>query len=143
MQLPHRSPLFRLGLPRPVECRLPDGSGGVGARRECVSVEGVVHQEITQWQPPRRLAFRMIETNLLQRHVCSAIIEQFDLEDVGGGMTRITRTTEVTMRPGIRRCAAIFVRIGLMNIHRYVFKNWAIASESRAPLSPKSPAAQS
>jgi hypothetical protein len=141
MRLPHRSLLFRLGLPKPVECRLPDGSGGVGARRECVSVEGVVQQEITQWHPPRLLAFRMLETNLIQRHVCSAIIEQFDLEDTGGGMTRITRTTEVTMQPGVRRCAAIFVRIGLMNIHRYVFKNWASVSESRATLSPTAPPA--
>jgi hypothetical protein len=131
MQLPYDSPLFCMGLPKPVECRLPEGPGGVGAKRECVSVDGVVHQEITQWHPPQRLAFRMIETDLIQRHVCKEIIEQFDLEDAGDGMTRITRTTEVTMRSGVRRCAGIFVRLGLKNVHHYVFKNWAIAPEAQ------------
>ncbi|MEV3936414.1 hypothetical protein AB0K52_10605 [Glycomyces sp. NPDC049804] len=38
-----RSPLFHLGLPRPVECRLPDGSGGVGQSRECMAANGSVH----------------------------------------------------------------------------------------------------
>ena len=39
--------LFRLGIPKPVECRLPDGAGGVGQRRECVSDRGVIRQRIT------------------------------------------------------------------------------------------------
>lgn len=39
--------LFRLGLPRPVECRFPEGSGGVGKERQCVSNLGVIRQRIT------------------------------------------------------------------------------------------------
>ena len=50
--------VFRLGIPKPVECRLPDGAGGVGARRQCVSDRGVVHQRITHREQERVLRFQ-------------------------------------------------------------------------------------
>ncbi len=59
-----RSPVFYLGVPRPVECALPSGVGGVGAARECRAAEGVIRQRITRWQPASVLEFRMQETDL-------------------------------------------------------------------------------
>jgi hypothetical protein len=41
--------VFRLGIPKPVQCRLPDGVGGVGARRECVSNRGVHRYVFENW----------------------------------------------------------------------------------------------
>ena len=132
MALPHRCPVFCLGTPRPVECRLPDGVGEAGAPRECIAVEGSVQQEITQWEPPHRLVFQMVGTDLCQRHVCAAVEEQFELASTRSGGTTVTRTTLVTMRPGARKLATMGVYIGLKSVHRYVFRNWQAALTTAA-----------
>ena len=92
---------FRLGIPKPVECRLPDGVGGVGTRRQCVSDRGVVHQRITHWQEEQLLRFQMEDTTLYFRPCVTAIHEEFVLEPQGSKGTRLTRTTNG------RRCRAV------------------------------------
>ncbi|HEY3201132.1 MAG TPA: SRPBCC family protein [Actinomycetes bacterium] len=124
MTLPHRCPVFCLGTPRPVQCRLPDGVGEAGASRECMAVEGSVQQEITLWEPPHRLVFRMVGTDLCQRHVCAAVEERFELSSTPSGGTTVTRSTHVSMRPGPRRLPTPGVYVGLKSVHRYVFRNW-------------------
>jgi len=119
---------FRLGLPKPLECRLPDGPGGVGARRQCISDRGVIQQRITHWQEPAVLRFEMIETTLYFRPCVSAIVEEFVLEPVGESGTRITRTTEITVTGMARFAKALGMAIGMKCIHRYVFANWARAA---------------
>ncbi|MFC4336256.1 SRPBCC family protein [Salininema proteolyticum] len=124
--LPHRSLLFRLGLPRPVECRLPDGEGGVGQQRECVSADGSVTQEITAWEPPYRLEFRMVRTNLIHRLFTDEVVERFELESIAAGSTQVTRTTTVKLKkPFFLACP--FVKLGVRTVHRFVITNWAAA----------------
>jgi len=91
-----------------------------------------VQQEITQWEPPHRLVFQMVGTDLCQRHVCAAVEEQFELSSTRSGGTTVTRTTLVTMRPGARRLATMGVYIGLKSVHRYVFRNWQAALTTAA-----------
>jgi len=126
MSEPHRSPLFRLGLPRLVECRLPDGEGGIGRHRECMAANGSVHQEITVWEPPSRLEFRMTRTNLVHRWFFASMVEEFRLVAVGGGATRITRITTGRIKPHLYLLCPFF-KLGLKEVHRYVFRNWAAA----------------
>jgi hypothetical protein len=117
---------FRLGIPKPVECRLPDGVGGVGARRQCVSDRGVVQQRITHWEEQRVLRFQMEDTTLYFRPCVGAILEEFVLEPVGAGSTRVTRTTDITVS-GVGRLAKEAVMWGGTKcVHRFVFKNWAL-----------------
>jgi hypothetical protein len=116
---------FRLGIPKPVECRLPDGRGGVGARRQCVSDRGVVQQRITHWEEQRVLRFQMEDTTLYFRPCVTAILEEFVLEPIGPDTTRVTRTTDISVS-GIGRFAkAMVMCAGTKCVHRYVFKNWA------------------
>ena len=49
--------LFRLGVPRPVECRL----GTDGETRECVTPRGRVRQRILQRRAPEFLSFERID----------------------------------------------------------------------------------
>lgn len=125
MHQPARCPVFYLGVPKPVECRLPDGEGRVGATRECVSDKGSIRQEILVWNAPDELSFRLVETDLIVRHFVAVIEENFRLRALRNGRTEVTRTTTVEMRGGVRRLASPFVRVALMSVHRYVFKNWA------------------
>jgi len=117
--------LFRLGIPKPVECRLPDGVGGVGRRRECVSDRGVVHQRITHWEAPRLLRFQMEDTTLYFRPCVTALQEEFLLEPLGSDVTRLTRTTRLAVTGHCPTAKAIIMCAGMKCVHRYVFRNWA------------------
>ena len=74
--------LFRFGIPKPVECRLPDGVGGVGHQRQCVSDRGIINQRIIQWDEPNTLRFEMEDTNLYFRPCIDSIIEEFQLKAI-------------------------------------------------------------
>ncbi len=119
--------LFRLGIPKPVQCKLPDGVGGVGARRQCISDRGVVQQRITHWQEPELLRFQMEDTTLYFRPCVTAIVEEFVLEPVGEGRTKITRTTDITVTGFGKLAKGLIMCAGTKCVHRYVFKNWSRA----------------
>jgi hypothetical protein len=82
-----------LGLPQPISCELPDGPGGVGATRRCVSDRGIVNQRITEWWPGERLAFELeSEEANLGRHVVS-MRDVFELHSDREGTRLVRRTT--------------------------------------------------
>jgi len=115
--------VFCLGLPKPVRCELPDGSGGVGSERRCVSDRGIVIQRILEWAPPACLRFEMISTDHTWSRFVESLVEAFTLEPVGSG-TKVTRRTTVTGKPGLRFLKEAAIAIGLKRVHLYVFKNW-------------------
>ena len=125
------TPLFGLGVPRPVRCRLPDGQGGVGSGRECVSDRGVVRQRILIWDPEKRLSFRMEDTDIWFRSFVREIVDTFDLAELNGSHVRITRTTEVTMKGRFRPVKACLLFVGLKHVHRFVFESWRRSTERR------------
>jgi hypothetical protein len=114
--------LFRLGVPQPLECRLPHGEG-VGNERECISDQGVVHQRILTWIPETRLSFRMESNDLRSARLVDGIEETFDLQPISTGVA-VTRTTRVQVGPGVSVFRRLGLRIGLKQVHRYVFRNW-------------------
>ena len=116
---------FRLGIPKPVECRLPDGRGGEGARRQCVSNRGVIHQRITHWQENEILRFQMEDTTLYFRPCVTGIVEEFVLEPVGTDSTRLTRSTDLSVSGRVKFAKALVMCAGMKCVHRYVFENWA------------------
>ena len=116
---------FRLGIPKPVECRLKGGTGGVGGERQCVSDRGVINQRITEWVQNRRLKFEMKDTDMYFGKCVTSIKENFDLAEHGARGTMITRTTEFKVKGWFGLCKSALIWIGLKNVHLYVFKNWA------------------
>ncbi len=124
---------FRLGLPQPVQCRLPEGLGGIGRERECVSDQGTVHQQILGWDPPVRLSFRMVRTDLPPLRPVEELVDTFDLEGGAGG-TWVVRTTHVRFRASVTLWRRALLFLGLKRIHRYVFRNWRrlLDADSRA-----------
>jgi hypothetical protein len=117
--------LFWFGIPKPVECRLPKGHGGVGQRRECVSDRGLIQQRITHWEAPQCLRFEMESTTVYFRPCVAGIAEEFVLATVGANATRITRTTRIEIIGPGRWLKAALMWLGTKGVHRYVFLNWA------------------
>lgn len=123
--------LLRLGVPRPVACRLKDD----GLTRECITDRGRVEQRILERRPTERLAFERVRDSVgLDRWVVS-MKDTFILEDAPEGMT-LTRRTEVQPRG----CAGPAIKFALRRIHRYVHRNMKEQAESgrSAAVSPRS-----
>ncbi|GAB3013956.1 hypothetical protein GCM10027051_16560 [Niabella terrae] len=124
-QMDERHPCRMLcGLPKPVECRLEDGQGGVGRHRECISDKGIIKQEILQWEPARLLEFKMVDTNIYFKPCVTEIIERFELQAKGDGQTVFTRRTRFRLRFPASLFAVLPMYIGLKSIHYYVCRNW-------------------
>jgi hypothetical protein len=123
---------FKIGIPQPLECRLPDGHGGVGSERECVSDQGIVRQRILEWIPERRLSFRMERTDLRFRSYVREIVDTFDLRTEGGGVI-VTRTTQVLLQGRLQSLRKVALYFSLKQVHRYVFSNWLRLAKSHGP----------
>jgi hypothetical protein len=119
--------VFRLGVPRPLECRLSeDGTDSKTRRRtrQCISDRGTIDQRILIWEPYRRLQFEMETTDIYFKRWIIAIRECFDLQRQESGVTIVTRTTDYCVRQGWKFPCSITTWIGMKWIHRYVFQNW-------------------
>jgi len=116
---------FRFGIPRPVECKLKNGTGGEGRERQCISDRGVINQRITLWNENRQLKFEMKDTDMYFGKCVTSIKENFDLVECGERRTKITRTTEFKVKGWFGPLKSALVWVGLKNVHRYVFQNWA------------------
>jgi hypothetical protein len=115
--------LFKLGVPHPVQCRVPDGHGGVGSERECVSDQGIVHQRILEWVPQQRLTIRVERTDLRIEKYVREMVETFDIVPTTAGV-RVTRTTHVWTRGRFHLLKKLVLFFSLKQVHRYVFRNW-------------------
>jgi hypothetical protein len=140
------SPLFGLGLPQPKQCRLADGHGGVGSRRQCISDRGTIEQTILVWDEPTHLAFSMDRSDLYFRQSVPSIVDDFEFESLTGGGTRVTRTTSVQVIGRFRWVKRACLWVGLKKVHRFVFRNWSRLVELQAqrqaeqqPIAPPGP----
>ena len=114
---------FLCGLPKPIECRLPD-TGGVGATRECVSDKGIIVQNILEWVPNSKLKFELKQTDIYFGPCVKSIVETFEIQKIDEGHSTITRNTDFVIKSPFRLFISVPMAIGLKSIHRYVFKNW-------------------
>lgn len=117
------APLFKLGVPQPIQCRLPGGEGGVGKERECVSDQGVVHQRILEWVPPRRLSFELESSDIPFASHVEEMVDVFDLATDASGV-EVTRQTSFSPKGPFRLLRGWLMALGIKQVHRYVFRNW-------------------
>ena len=107
-EMPATAPCeFRLGPfgpPRPLRCELPEGVGGVGATRRCVSERGTVLQRVTEWRTDERLAF--------------------ELAPGAAGGTRLTRRTELVPRGPCPRLRGLALAVALRRVHRFTMRGF-------------------
>jgi hypothetical protein len=124
-RMDQKQPCYLLcGLPKPVECRLQNGEGGVGTTRECVSDKGTIQQTILEWKPNEKLTFALRETDIYFGPCVDSIVESFEIRPLSKGMCSITRVTTFKIKPYMRPLLTLPMLVGLKSIHRYVFRNW-------------------
>ena len=118
---------FNLGLPVPRSCAITASSAGVGTRRRCTSDKGAIEQEITEFDPGRCLAFRMVSHDLATIVAIGGMDDRFEFSANAKGGVHLTRTTRISLPLGhgyaLRRFA---IRRSLLSIHRYVYRNIAL-----------------
>ena len=128
-RMDQKQPCYLLcGLPKPVECRLQNGEGGVGSTRECVSDKGTIQQTILEWQPYEKLTFDLRETDIYFGPCVDSIVESFEIRALGMGQSTITRVTTFRIKPYMGPLLFIPMLVGLKSIHHYVFRNWDLLS---------------
>lgn len=119
-----------LGPPRPVRCELPEGPGGVGATRRCVTTRGTVAQRVTEWVEAERLAFEMVsEDSGLGAHV-AAMRDVFLLAPDASGRTRLTRRTELVANGPCPRLRGLALAVAVRRVHRYTLRGFKAAAEA-------------
>ena len=119
-----------LGPPRPLRCELPEGRGGVGATRRCVTAQGTVAQRITEWVEGERLAFELIEENAgLGRHV-EHMSDRFLLAASGAGGTRLVRETQIVPRGPCPRLRGLALSFAVRRVHRFTLRGFKSAAEA-------------
>jgi len=114
--------LLRIGLPVPKSCMM-EGSG-VGARRVCYFETGMIEEEVTCWEPGRRLDLRIVRSTLPGRHWLQFEGASYQLERLSATETRLTRTTTISsqLRPGWYW--RFFEETGVQAEHRYLFDSF-------------------
>ncbi|HYG21141.1 MAG TPA: hypothetical protein VEH04_00055 [Verrucomicrobiae bacterium] len=112
--------LLRAGLPVPNRCELRSSS--VGGERVCYFDQGAIEQEVTTWQHPSKMAFRVTGNTLPGRRWLTFIDADYEFASVDGG-TRVVRHTTIGTRLYPRWYWRPLERWGVTSEHAYVFAN--------------------
>lgn len=115
---------FRLGIPKPLSCKVLEGEPEVGNTRQCTTDRGYIRQEIVELEQNRKLVYRMRETNVWCRNWVSFLQDTFLLELIGDDKTRVRRTTEFKGVMSIPIVSTLALWFSLRQAHRYAAKNW-------------------
>ena len=115
---------FRLGIPKPLSCKVLEGEPRVGHTRQCTTDKGYIRQNIIELEENSRLVYQMKDSNVWCKNWVSFIQDSFILESINSNQTRVTRITEfkgVKSIPGLSTLALWF---SLRQAHRYASSNW-------------------
>ena len=117
-------PMFRLGMPRALSTT--GQAAAVGDVRTCVYDKGRLSKRITEVEPERRFAFRVVEQGF-ERHAMTLVDGAFDFAPLVSDprQTRVTLTT--TYRPHLspRWCWRPFEAYTVHTLHRHVARGIA------------------
>lgn len=127
--------LFRLGVPKPVSCRVLEGTPAVGNTRQCTTDRGTIDQRILVLDENRRLRYRMVSSTVWCRDWVGLLEDEFTLTSIEGDKTRVERRTVFSARGIFKPVRQIGLWLALQQAHRYAARNWrrlAIAAKGRA-----------
>ncbi|RZV37777.1 MAG: hypothetical protein EX272_04600 [Chromatiales bacterium] len=115
---------FRLGIPKPLSCKVLEGEPKVGNTRQCTTDRGYIRQEIVELVADRKLVYEMRDTNVWCRKWVSFLQDTFLLEPIDGDRTRVSRVTEFSGVRSIPVVSTLALWFSLRQAHRYAAKNW-------------------
>jgi len=120
--------LLRIGLPIPDHCTLDRDA--VGARRVCHFDQGIIGQEVTEWQEPKRMAVKTTKSTLPGRHWLTFMDSEYELRKTSIG-TLVVRRTSIASKLYPRWYWRPFEAWGVESEHEFVQTSLKQAVESR------------
>jgi hypothetical protein len=120
--------LLRIGLPVPDHCTL-EGEA-VGATRVCHFDQGIIGQEVTEWDEPRRFAVKTTQATLPGRHWLRFGDAEYDLKVTPNG-TLVTRRSSIGSKLYPRWYWRPFEAWGVESEHVFVLSSLKQAVEEK------------
>lgn len=116
--------LFRLGIPKPLSCRVLEGVPAVGNTRQCTTDQGTINQRIVVLKPFRQLTYQMQDSTVWCRQWIGCLEDTFTLDPLPNGQTQVRRKTQFKGAGLLAPLKTLALRIALAQAHRYAAKNW-------------------
>jgi hypothetical protein len=116
----HKPLMLAIGLPVPQSCTLD--KEGVGGKRICYFNQGIIAQEITEWNPPRFMKVKITESTLPGRHWLKFVDASYEFIPQGD-KTLVVRATTISSRLYPRWYWRQFEEYGIQSEHEYVLSD--------------------
>ena len=116
----HKPLMLAIGLPVPQSCTLD--KEGVGGKRICYFNQGIIAQEITEWNPPYFMKVKITESTLPGRHWLKFVDASWEFTPQGD-RTLAVRTTTISSRLYPRWYWRQFEEYGVRSEHEYVLSD--------------------
>ena len=115
---------FRLGIPKPLSCKVLEGEPKTGHTRQCTTDKGYIQQNIVELVENSKLVYQMKDSNVWCKNWVSFLQDSFILEPIDGNKTKVKRITEFKGVIHIPIFSTIAIWFSLKQAHRYASKNW-------------------
>lgn len=115
---------FRLGIPKPLSCKVLEGEPKIGHTRQCTTDKGYIQQNIVELQQNRKLVYQMKDSNVWCKGWVSFLQDAFILEPLNREKTKVTRITEFRGARYLPVLSTLALWFSLRQAHRYASKNW-------------------
>lgn len=123
---------FRLGIPKPISCKILEGEPKVGNTRQCTTDRGYIRQDIIELTENSKLVYQMIDSNVWCKDWVSFLQDSFLLEYLDNNKTKVKRITEFKGVKYIPVISTIALWFSLKQAHQYASKNWRrLSTESK------------
>jgi hypothetical protein len=124
--------MFRVGVPKPVSCRILDDTIAVGGTRQCTTERGTSDQQILEFTENKRLHYRMINSSMPLSHWIESLEDTFTLTSLPDGKTRVGRSTQFSANGAFKLLKSIGIAVFLRQTHSYAARNWRRLSYAKA-----------
>ena len=121
--------LFKLGLPIPQSCEVDKEA--VGGKRICHFNSGIIAQEITEWNPPTSMKFKITDCTLPGRHWLKFVEASYDFIP-DGDKTIVVRKTTISSKLFPRWYWRNFEAWGVQSEHEFVLTDLKRRAELEA-----------
>jgi hypothetical protein len=112
--------MLAIGLPVPQSCTLDKEA--VGGKRTCYFDQGIIYQEITEWDPPHFMKTKITGSTLPGRHWLTFVDASYEFIP-RDNQTLVVRTTTISSRLYPRWYWRQFEEYGVCSEHEYVLSD--------------------
>ena len=130
-KLPNRPKWYFRSIPFPRQCEVI-GKKGLGAHRKCKTTTCQIDQKITEWSPPKRLAFVSLSAtgNLLKNTKKFEYILTLEQVPQGTKMTCVTNL-DIILNPFVAMVKKSIICFILIKLQKFTIRGIKILAEDK------------